>query len=122
MGDFDRFLSMLLSVAGIVVVLVLTYYASKWLSKRYMLSAGGSNIRIIERAVISQDKCIIIAEILGSKYILGISGQQITLLKDLGDVEIPEKPRESREFSEIFMEMLKTPVTQVKNRLKGGKK
>lgn len=122
MDDFEAFLSMLLSVAGVILVLVLAYYASKWLTKRYTMSAGGGNIRIIDRAMLSQDKSIVIADILGSKYILGISGQQITLLKDLGDAEVPERACEPKEFQEIFRDMFKTPLEQVKNRLKGGKR
>ena len=116
------FLSMLLSIIGIVVVLVLAYYGSKWLSKKYMSVSGGKHVRIIERTPIAQDKSIVIADILGSKYILGISGHQITLLKDLGEIEISdENPNQVREFSEIFKEMLKAPVSQVRNKFKGGK-
>lgn len=122
MSGFEMFVSMLLSVVGIVVVLVLAYYGSKWLSKRYMSMAGSKHIRIIERTPIAQDKSIVIADILGSKYILGISGQQITLLKDLGELDIPsDNPDQVREFSEIFKEMLKAPVSQVRNKFKGGK-
>lgn len=116
------FLSMLLSIIGIVVVLVLAYYGSKWLSKKYMSVAGGKHVRIIERTPIAQDKSIVIADILGSKYILGISGQQITLLKDLGEIDIPyENHYQGREFSEILKDMLKAPVNQVRNKFKGGK-
>jgi flagellar biogenesis protein FliO len=121
-SGFEMFLSMLLSIIGIVVVLVLAYYGSKWLSKKYMSVAGGKHVRIIERTPIAQDKSIVIADILGSKYILGISGQQITLLKDLGEIDIPyENHYQGREFSEILKDMLKAPVNQVRNKFKGGK-
>lgn len=100
--------SMFFSVILIVAFIVAMYYGSRWLKKRYAVSPGNKQIKIIDRVMLGQDKSIVIADILNCKYIIGISGQQITLLKDLGEIELPEtRPDAQDDFAAVFGEILK---------------
>lgn len=112
----EYYLSLALSLLGAALVIVFTYYGSRWLAKRYGASSGGRMIRIIDRAALGKDKSIVIAEICGEKYILGVGAQQISLLKELGEVEL-NTPEQGQEFLSIFSGMLKNKL----GGQKGGK-
>lgn len=118
------FISLLSSAAVIIIFLVVIYYGGQWLKKRY--SAGGSsrNIKIIDRAMLGQDKSIVIADILNRKYIIAVSGHEITLLKELGEIEIPGAEAAGQDdFGAVLSGILKTKLDSVKDHFenRGGK-
>jgi flagellar biogenesis protein FliO len=85
---------------------------------------GGNHIHIIDRAVIGKDKCIVVADIYGGKYIIGVSAGQITLLKDLGEIILDSKTEnKTADFVTIFGETVKNQLGRIKNHPsdKGGK-
>ncbi|NLK40294.1 MAG: flagellar biosynthetic protein FliO [Clostridiales bacterium] len=103
--------SLVLSLLGVVAVIAFTYYVFHWLAKRYSVAASCKNIKVIERAAIGKDKFIIVADICGGRYILGVTPQQFTLLKDLGEVEIEAQPVvERQDFISILGTMIKKRV------------
>jgi flagellar protein FliO/FliZ len=117
--------SMFFSIVVMVAFVVALYYGSRWLKKRYSVSPGSKQIKIIDRVMLGQDKSIVVADILNCKYIIGVSGQQITLMKDLGEIELPEmRPAGQEDFAVVFGEILKTQASGVKDWLKnrGGLK
>lgn len=119
------YMSMFFSVVIMVVFIAAIYYGSRWLKKRYSVGQGNRLIKIIDRVMLGQDKSIVIAEILNSKYIIGISGQQITLIKDLGEIELPEAASGGQEdFAAVFGELLKKQTNGAKDWFKsrGGMK
>ncbi len=112
--------SMFFSLVIMIVFIAAIYYGSRWLKKRYSISPGNKLIKIIDRIMLGQDKSIVIADILNCKYIIGISGQQITLLKDLGEIELPElKPSGQEDFAAVFGEILKKQTLGAKDWFKG---
>lgn len=119
--------SIFFSMVGIVLILALLIWGSKWVTKRYSTGASGSKrIKIIDRAMLGQDKSIILADIMNCKYIIGVSGQQITLLKDLGEIEIPVDEKNAQEdIVTIFSDILKKQmggVTKLKGKYNGSHK
>ena len=122
--DPKLYISMFFSVIIIVVFVVIIYYGGKWMTKKYALDKGNRQMKIIDKVMLGQDKSLVIAEIINCKYIIGISGQQITLIKDLGEIDLPDiKPTGQDDFAAIFSGMLKKQVMDVKDRFinRGGK-
>lgn len=59
------------------------YRLSRYLAKRANGIANTSNIRILERVAIAQDKGLLIAEICGRCYLIGFSNERVEILKEL---------------------------------------
>lgn len=113
--------SIFFSLVGIVIILALMIWGSRWVTKRYSSTSSSSkHIKIIDRAMLGQDKSIVLADICDSKYIIGVSGQQITLLKDIGKIDFPvEENNPQEDFVTIFSELLKKKIGNITNRFKG---
>ena len=111
----------LCSMVGIVLILVLLIWGSKWVTKRYSTASSSSkHIKIIDRTMLGQDKSIILADICDNKYIIGVSGQQITLLKDLGEIEIAIEEKNSQDdIVTVFSDILKKQMSLVTDKFKG---
>jgi flagellar protein FliO/FliZ len=80
---FGDILSMLFALIGTVCVILLTYYASRWYAKRMGPIAGGKYIKVVDRLVVSKAGSILIIDIEGRQYLLGVSDQNIQILKEL---------------------------------------
>lgn len=81
-------ISMLFALIGTVCIILLTYYASRWYAKRMGPIAGGRHIKVIDRLVVSKTGSLLIVEINGSQYLMGISDQNVQMLMQL-DQNIP---------------------------------
>lgn len=79
---------MLFALIGTVCIILLTYYASRWYAKRMGPIAGGRHIKVIDRLVVSKTGSLLIVEICGSQYLVGVSDQNVQLLMQL-DQNIP---------------------------------
>lgn len=105
MGSGDAF-SIVLALLGTIAVLIFTYYGSRWYAKRVSTAAGnipgGNHIKIIERLVVGKSSSILIVDIEGEQLLIGVSDQNIQLLKIIdGHIELPEKP-EKANFAKIL--------------------
>jgi flagellar protein FliO/FliZ len=94
-----------LAVAG---VLWLCWALSKYVTRKAGAVANTSNIRILERVNLAQDKGLIIAEICGSVYLLSFSNERVEILKEL-DASKLVKPKQLTppDFKEILNSALK---------------
>lgn len=96
-------------MAGIVFVLFLTYYGTKWLSSRANMTMGSRYMRIVDRMVLGRDRYLAIAEITGRFYLLSITENGTDIIRELEDFE--EKPDEAKrgggEFGHILGRLLK---------------
>ena len=79
-GDF---LSMLFALIGTVCVILLTYYVSRWYAKRLGPIAGGRHIKVVDRLAVSKTGSVLIIEIEGKQFLLGVSDQNIRILLEL---------------------------------------
>jgi len=80
--------SMLFALIGTVCVIMLTYFASKWYAKKMGPIAGGKHIKVVDRLVVSKTGSILIVDIEGRQYMMGISDQNVQILMEL-DETIP---------------------------------
>ncbi len=79
---------MLFALIGTVCVILLTYFASKWYARKMGPIAGGKHIKVVDRIVVSKTGSILIIELQGRQYMLGVSDQNVQILKEL-DEAIP---------------------------------
>lgn len=105
MGSGDVF-SVALALFGTIAVLVFTYYGSRWYANRVSTAAGnipgGNHIKIIERLIVNKNSAILIVDIQGEQLLIGVSDQNIQLLKTIDQpIELPDKP-EKASFSKLL--------------------
>lgn len=82
-------ISMLFALIGTVCIILLTYYASRWYAKRMGPIAGGRHIKVIDRLVVSKNGSLLIVEINGSQYLMGVSDQNVQILMQLEQNILP---------------------------------
>lgn len=80
--------SMLFALIGTVCIILLTYFASKWYARKMGPIAGGKHIKVVDRVVVSKTGSVLIIELQGRQYMLGVSDQNVQILKEL-DEAIP---------------------------------
>lgn len=102
-------LSTISALMGTIVVIVLTYYGSRWYVKRIARGqgslTGGNHIKVVERLVVSKTASIIIIDVQGIQYMVGVSDQNIDIMKQLDDpIVILQK---SEMTKESFLSVLK---------------
>ncbi len=98
-------ISMLFALIGTVCIILLTYYASRWYAKRMGPIAGGKHIKVIDRLVVSKTGSILIIDVKGSQYLIGVSDQNVQILMQLDDtIPLPIE-------SDMRMEGLKGMIT-----------
>ena len=77
--------SMLFALIGTVCVILLTYFASKWYAKKMGPIAGGKHIKVVDRLVVSKSGSILIIDIEGRQYMMGISDQNVQILMEFDE-------------------------------------
>lgn len=118
---FDLIVSIFFSLIGIVLVIVLAYFSSKWLGKRYSGLNSGKNLKIIERIMLGKESSIVLAELLGEKYLIGVTSKEIILLKELGEIPIEVKEENMPQFAEIFMNSMSKQLGMIRGKIAGRK-
>lgn len=97
--------SMFFAIAGTILVIFLTYAASKWYAGKMRHVAGGKHIRIIDRLMINNTGSVLLIEVGEVQYMVGVSDKNIQLITKLDkpvDFQHQEEPDK-----ENFMEILK---------------
>lgn len=80
----DSYLQFLSVLIIFILVLVATYYVTKWISNYQKDVSSGKNIQVIETAKISATKYVQIVKIGGRYVAIGVSKDQIV---NLGEVD-----------------------------------
>jgi len=102
-------LLLIFSIIGIILVLLLTYYSTKWISTKSSIGLKSKYINVTDRIMLGQNKFLAIAEINNKYYLLGITEKNINMLKELDDF-LPlseEKPEKNVEFDKIISKFIK---------------
>lgn len=109
MGTSDVF-SIILALLGTVGVIVLTYYGSRWYIERFVKRTGSlsgdNHIKIIERQIVGKNGSIIIVDIQGVQYLVGVTEQNIQILTQLEEPILFQKKQELSKDS--FLNMVKS--------------
>ena len=102
-----------LSVAGafavIALVLVLTYYASRWYARRMNAAPGsGRYIKFCDRVSAGQSSSLAIVQVGEQYYLLGISDKNMQLICELpGFTPEEEGPQAPPSFGRMFSDLLR---------------
>ena len=87
-----EYLMIFASLLGVIGLIFLTYYASRWLNKKFNFGStygAKSSIKIVEYTTVAQDKQLIIVSVGGKYMLLGVTPGSISKICDLDDYEIP---------------------------------
>ena len=99
-------LPLLLTLAGIVLVLYLSHVFSKYVSSRTVRMNGAKYMDIVDRMAVGQDRFLLIVKIQEKYYLVGTTGQSIQLLKELDDA-VPLTPIEPQAGGGVDMTSFK---------------
>ena len=112
-GFTSDILPLILSMAAVVAVLYLCYLFSKFIAKKANRIADSTNIHILEKVVLAQDKGLALAEICGSYYLIGFSNNGVEILHELSKEDVKTQ-QSSGIVKNNFLEILNTTL---KNRM-----
>jgi len=96
------------ALAIIVLMLILTYYASRWYARRMSTSPGsGRYIRFCDRVAVGQGSSLAIVQVGEKYYLLGISEKNMQLICELPDFQpgedgLDKTPSFGRMFSDLL--------------------
>ncbi len=80
-------ITIIMSLAGVIFLIFLTYYAANWLNKRVRFS-GNTTVKVVEKINLGPDRAIMIISI-GEKYMLiGVTSQHIEKISDLDKTDM----------------------------------
>jgi flagellar biogenesis protein FliO len=105
-------LSLLFSLCGVVFVIFLAYWGTRWLSIKYKAVSNGKYIKILERTMVSKDMYFVLVQISEKIYLLSVTGQHTETICtiDASEIDIKDDSETKGDFSSIFMELLKKQV------------
>lgn len=96
----EMFIGVLLPVIGI---LVLSYWCSRYLGKRWGGSISGSYLKIIDRIQVGADRYLLLVKLQDHTYLIGVSDKGVQLLTEAdGTFEVPEQEKGTVGFQEIL--------------------
>jgi len=105
-------LSLIGSLIGVIGILVLTYFGTKWMASKVGATGVVSSkyMKIVDRIAVGQNKSIVIVNISGKYYLVSITENNIELLKELDNLEIDTEEYIKKElnFNKILTKFKKT--------------
>lgn len=98
-----------MSILGIIFVLFLTYFSTKWLSVKATSITNSKYMNIVDKIVLGQNKYLAIVEISNKYYLISITDNNINIIKDLDELELKVSTNtgENIEFNKIFSKFFK---------------
>lgn len=95
--------SMFFALAGTVCVILLTYYASKWYARRMGPIAGGRHIKVVDRLVVSKSGSILIIDIDGTQYMVGVTDNNVQIMKEMEyTLPLPAEQETGKELKSLI--------------------
>jgi flagellar protein FliO/FliZ len=79
----EGILSVFIAFIGLISVLILTYYASRWYAKKQGTVSGGKHIKIVDRILVGKSGSVMIIDVEGRQYLIGANEQSISIMKEL---------------------------------------
>ncbi|HHY39620.1 MAG TPA: flagellar biosynthetic protein FliO [Syntrophaceticus sp.] len=92
-------------ILSLLIVIVLIFLLIKFLQRQMPFTRSGRWMRILDQVVIGQNRALILAEIAGKIYVLGITEHNITKLLEIDD---PSKVAlfSAEEMEEVYSDSL----------------
>ncbi len=83
MNSLGDFLSVAFSLLMLVAVLVLTYFATRWMGKRFSMQGSTGMVKILDRVFVGQDKALMIVQVADKTMLVGMTAHGMTKLCDI---------------------------------------
>lgn len=117
MDGIKLVLNAVLGLALFIGILYLAYISTKYIGKKYSINArGGKNLQIIETLSAGKDSRLVIAKAGNKILLLGMTAQNISLLKELDedDIQLADEVATEKNTGETmsFAEALKINVAK----------
>lgn len=80
----EEVFTLILSLVGVILLILVTYYCAKWLNKRTTVTSS-RNLRVVERINLGPDKMILLICVCGKYMLIGVSSQHVEKLCDLDE-------------------------------------
>jgi flagellar protein FliO/FliZ len=108
MSTLASFFKLVMLLIVFILILVASYYCTKWYAKSGLLKNPSSNIQVLESFSLGQGRQICIVQIGDKCLAIAICKEQITFLTELDRDSLMEKPVvQEGSFQDIFGEQLK---------------
>lgn len=113
-STFASFIKLLILLIVFVLILIASFYVTKWYAKSGLLKNKSQNIQVLESYPLGPGKQICIVKLGGKCIAVAICKDQITLLTELDESQLvyEEKKLSEAGFQEIFSDMVKQKVTR----------
>lgn len=118
----EQVTSIILGLIFFVIILVIAYFAARFMGKHYGTKINGSkNIKIIEKTQLNQDKMLLIVETAGKSMLLGVTGSHIEFISELDNsalIRQKENETQAINFASILKNMINRnngSVSELKN-------
>jgi flagellar protein FliO/FliZ len=99
--------TLVFSLLAVVFVLYLCYLFSKFMANRVNNVSKSSNIKVVERVALAQDKGLVIIQVCGKYYLVGFANNNIEILKELDGSEL-NFPKSA--LKDSFLEALNSTI------------
>ncbi|MCR4629023.1 flagellar biosynthetic protein FliO [[Clostridium] aminophilum] len=109
-------ISIVSGILVLILILMMAYFASRFLGKNYMRNIGNSHMRIIDQFAIGQDRSLLIIKIKEKYYLIGSAPGGIQMLTEL-EGEFEEQDRVGTSGSESFAQY----ISRYRDQLTKGK-
>ena len=96
------------TLAALVAVLLAAWFILKWMGKRMPGQTSSRHIKILDRVVLGQDKCLLLVRVAGKAMLIGMTSGAATKLCDVDEDGLePDAPLPSAQsFSSVFQSFL----------------
>lgn len=99
----EGFLAMAGALLSVIGILVLAYWSSRFLGKRWGGGISGRYLKIIDRIQVGADRYILLVKLEEHTYLVGVSEKGIQLLTEPnGTFEEPDQEEKTIGFQEIL--------------------
>ncbi|MEG1686370.1 MAG: flagellar biosynthetic protein FliO [Angelakisella sp.] len=119
-GDgFQTLLTVGSALVALLFVLAAAVFTIRWMGRRMSVQTTGKLIKVLDRTVIGQDKCLLLVQVTNRYLLVGMSGNSVALLCELGDIsQAVEQSAAQRppEFSEMLGEAFKKGAAHLKKK------
>ena len=106
--DLGTVISLIFAVIVTIIVIVATYYGSKWAVKRMSSLSSSKYISILDKAPLAQDKFLAITKIGEKHFLISVTPHNINLLTELEGTDLIENTKKNGvdDFSKIFKNIM----------------
>ena len=112
----DNILTFAGLIIAIAVILFLSYVFSKYIGRGVMGYSSSSNIKVVDRIILGQDKSLAIVKVGNKYYLIGISSAGINMLNEVSPDDL-QNIEQINKFDENKIPQFKNIFAEVKKRL-----